>query len=442
MRPFLPFSLGYWSSVFFAAVVLPVRLANAQTNAVSMTIDEAYEHALATDQSIAIALAETRKAKLLTWSAAAKLGPQLTGNAGYSQPQSDITSAGEPVLVDTRSANITLQQPLLDLTVFAAYRAGKLTIEEARLTYRSSVRTVLFGVTQAYYEVLKQQSVVAVSEQTLTLAREQLALAERRYNVGVAVKSDMLRARVQAEQANRDLIGAQNALQNAHTVLDNVLNLGADREIAVSDPPAHAPSKESLETLLNRAYECREDFLAGRLAIEERDEEHNVVRAEYGPRLFGQFTYQWIDPETQSEKNDFWLAAVTVQIPFFTGGQREVDLKRTTIETGEAKLRQETLAKSIQEDVRAAWLNLHALEQTLAALRAQLDAAEESYKDLQSQYRAGSATSLDVMSALNDLNSARKDLITQTYDYQIALQNLERVTGVFQNPLMEKLKTP
>ncbi len=425
-----------------AALALAAAAAEPQTNAVSMTLAQASERALGTDQSIAIALAETQKAKLLTWGAATRMGPQLTGNAGYTAPERDITSPTGPVLVSTKSANISLVQPLLDLSVFAAYRAGKLTIEEARLGYRSAVRNILFGVTQAYYDVLKQQSVVAVSEQTLRLAREQLGLAERRYSVGVAVKTDALRARVQAEQAHRDLIDAQNALQLARTVLGNVLNLGADREIAVSDPPWHAPSKETFEALEKVAFERREDFLAGKLAINEREEEHNVVRAQYGPRLVGTFSYGWIDPETQSVKNDFWNAGVAVQMPFFTGGQREVDLKRTTIETSEAKLRQESLEKSIQEDVRAAWLNLHALEQSLAALRAQLDAAEENYKNLQSQYRAGTATSLDVMTALNDLNSARKDLMTQTYDYQIGLQNLERVTGVFQDPLVEKLKTP
>ena len=68
-------------------------------------------------------------------------------------------------------------------------------------------------------------------------------------------------------------------------------------------------------------------------------------------------------------------------------------------------------------------------------------AAEQGYHDLENQYRAGTATSVDVLSALNDLNTARKDLAVQTYDYQVALRNLEQVSGVFQEPRVQRSKT-
>jgi hypothetical protein len=47
---------------------------------------------------------------------------------------------------------------------------------------------------------------------------------------------------------------------------------------------------------------------------------------------------------------------------------------------------------------------------------------------------------VDVLSALNDLNIARRDSTTQNYDYQIALRNLEQVTGVFQNERVSRVK--
>ena len=54
------------------------------------------------------------------------------------------------------------------------------------------------------------------------------------------------------------------------------------------------------------------------------------------------------------------------------------------------------------------------------------------------QYRVGAATSLDVQSALNELNTARTDLSAQTYDYQVALRNLDLATGVFQQQRVEQ----
>jgi len=66
----------------------------------------------------------------------------------------------------------------------------------------------------------------------------------------------------------------------------------------------------------------------------------------------------------------------------------------------------------------------------------------QSYQDLQNQYRAGTATSVDVLSALNDFNAARRDLAVQTYVYQVALRNLEQVAGVFQETRVDRVKLP
>lgn len=414
--------------------------ARAQTNA-ALTLAQAYDRALATDQSIGIAMQEVRKAGLLPWSAATAVGPRLSANASYEKPEHEITGDNGPIRTDTRRADITYQQPLFDPTVFAAIRAGRLSVEASRLAYKSAVRAALFGVTEAYYGVLRRQHIVEVNRETLQLAREQLGLAERRYQVGVAVKTDLLRARVQVEQANRGVTESENALQLSQTVLAHVLNF-TNFGIAVSEPAQVAPPRASLPELLQRAFERREDFLAGRLAIRQGEENHNVARADAGPRVVGQLSYQWIDPETQSQKSDFWDAIIAVRLPLLDGGRRSVDLKRTALDVAQARLRQESLEKAVDQDVRTAWLNVFALEKTLAALRAQVEAASENHKDLLSQYRAGSATSLDVMTALNDLNSARRDLTTQTYDYQVALLNLDRATGTFQDQRVEKLRTP
>jgi outer membrane protein TolC len=80
------------------------------------------------------------------------------------------------------------------------------------------------------------------------------------------------------------------------------------------------------------------------------------------------------------------------------------------------------------------------LQQTLKALHAQVVAAEQGYHDLENQYRAGTATSVDVLSALDDLNTARKNLAVQIYGFQVALRNVEEVAGVFQEPRVQRAK--
>jgi outer membrane protein len=413
----------------------------AETNAPNLSLEEAYERTLATDQSLAIAIKEIEKAKLLPWAAVSTVGPRLTANGSAYHPERDLHGENGPIRVDTTRGDLTLQQPLFDPQVFAALRSARLSVEGSRLAYKSAARSVLFGTSRAFYDVLKQQRVDEVNRETLQLAREQLALAERRFQVGVAVKTDMLRARVQVEQANRLVTESENALAFARTVLANVLNL-RDRTLVPREPAPVPARGEPVEDLLRRAFERREDYQAGDVAIRQSEENHKVAKADWGPRVTGQVSYQMIDPETQSQPNEFWDAIVAVQLPILNGGKRSVEIRRTAFDIAEAKLRQEDLEKAIDQDVRQAWLLVRALQESLTAVRAQVEAAAENYKDLQSQYRAGTATSLDVMTALNDLNSARRDLATQSYDFEVALLNLDRATGTFQDPLVEKLTPP
>ena len=425
------------------AMLWPLVVVQAQTNSVpvaeSLTLEQAYDRALASDQTIRIAYAEIQKANLLPWSALARQGPRVLGNASYAKPERAIPSAS---LLETRSADLTVELPLIDFTVFPAYRGGKLSAQSARLAQRFTVRGVLFGVTTAYYDVLKQQRVVEVNRQTLGLARGQFDLAEKRFNVGDVVKTDVLRARVTVERALRTLTESENALRLARSVLASILNLGTEPPLVLIDPPSYPASTESLESLQRRAGTGREDLQVAVLVVETTKAHRGEVVARYGPRVVAQWSNVWIDPPTDSQPNNFWQATVAVQMPFFEGGQRELDLQRVGREVTQSELTRENLAKSIAVDVKAAWLLVHSLEQTLTALHAEVAAADENYRSLENQYRAGTATSLDVQDALRDLNTARTDLAVQTYGYQLALRDLERVTGVFQQPRVEKVKQP
>ena len=419
---------------------LPVQ---AETNRVvvaeSLALEQAYDRALATDQTIRSAAVEIQKANLLPWSALTRQGPRVLGNASYAKPEHELASAP---LVTTKRADLAVELPLLDLTVFPAFRAGKLSAQAARLARQFTVRHVLFGVTTAYYDVLKQQRVVEVNRQTLELARGQLDLAQKRFNVGDVTKTDVLRARVTVERGQRTLTESENALRLARSVLASILNLGTESTWVLTDPPAYPVSVESLEALQERAAAGREDLRVATLAIETAQARRSEVIARYGPRLVAQWDNVWIDPATASQPNNFWQATVAVQIPFFEGGQRELDLRRAGLERTQAELSYESLTKSIAVDVKEAWLRVHSLEQTLQALHVEVEAADENYRSLEHQYRAGTATSLDVLDALRDLNTARTDLAVETYGYQLALRDLERVTGVFQQARVAKVKQP
>jgi len=225
--------------------------------------------------------------------------------------------------------------------------------------------------------------------------------------------------------------------------LGNILNLKPNTPFRVVEPPNYPTALPVFDQLLQRAYTHREDLKVEDFTIEQELARRRQILGQYGPRVVAQFDSGLAHTSgTSSNSTRDWQATMSVQVPIFTGGQREIDLRTAKYQIEQARLNREVVAKTVEDDVKRGWLTVRSLEETLKALKVQVQAAEQSYQDLQNQYRAGTATSVDVLSALNDFNAARRDLAVQTYVYQVALRNLEQVAGVFQETRVDRVKLP
>ena len=430
------------STVFVCAFLVAIS-GMASEKARVISLEQAYDRTLASDQSIQIAYTEILKANLLPWSALTKFGPRIT--AGYSYNHVETTTQYiTPTLgiVDARNANISLNQPLVDFTFFPAFKLGKLTVRSNRLQYQLTIRNVLFGVAKAYYEVLKEQQIVLLDKNTLGLALNQLQLSQNQYDAGAVSKVDILRARSSVETAQQTLIVDQNILESDRNTLANTLNLhGKEREFEVKQPSDAVGPVGSFEDNLATAYAGREDYKISMIAIQQSREQRNEVVGQYAPTVNAQFTQNWADSR-DNPSSQAWAGLISVQIPIFTGGQREIDLRTASLNIDESKINLETTQKTVETDVNTTWLQVETLRETIVSLTAQVKADEQNYQDLQNQYEAGAATSLDTQNALNQLASSRTRLVTQTYQYQVVRRDLERAIAVFQNHRVKKAKVP
>lgn len=421
--------------------------APASSPAAPLTLEKACERALASDESIEIALLEIRKTRRERWSALTRLGPDITASFGLEQlrERRDLRTDRPPVVFDsfTRTgersdasrAQLIWQQTLFDFSALPAWRQGRLSVEIATLRRRYTIRQTLFGVTQAYYAVLKQERVTAIARETLTLARHQRQQAGHRLEFGDAARTDVLGSEASLQSARRALIEAESALDQSRFSLLSILHLDPAGEppVLVEPPAAPEPAGDYLQ-LTDTALARREDYLASLLTVDQGRERRREVAAGYAPRLVGQASYDWADLDSNRSNSDeqlTWSAAVAVQVPLFTGGQREIDLGRTRIAIRQADLESSRLARSIREEVHAASLDVKTLRESIAALEAESAASEKHHAALTTGYESGVATNIDVLVALRDLNQVRLLLTSARYDYQVALCNLERAQSTF-----------
>jgi outer membrane protein len=420
MRPLRFFLLTAVALTAFGPSLLAENPASKESPLI--TLEHAYDLTAKSDQTIRIALQEVRKAELLPLSALTRMAPSFGGGIEYLRKGTSLREPG------SSTGTFSLEQPLLDFSVFPARRRGKLAAESSRLARNFTMRETLFGVTSAYFEVLKGERQVEVNRQSLQLATEQEALAQKRASVGEVNRTDVLRATVSKEAARRLLITSENALEFRRNTLRNILNLSPETPFRVAEPLPYRTTVPDFSTLLNKAYAQREDLRESTLVVQQAELRRQEFRTQYAPSIVAKGSSRSA-PRSVAET---WNASISVHVPFFTGGQREIDLVTAQAEIEKASLQRELLLEKIESEVKQACLNVETLEGSLTAVRAQIAAAEQGYKDLQNQYSAGTARSVDVLSGLQDLSAARLDLTSLSLDYQVALRALERVSGTFQ----------
>ena len=406
-----------------------------------VTLEQAYDRALATDQSIALALQAVVQADLQPARALTRLTPRLNGSLS-----SDHNGSGDNGFDFDRSTGgrtrVSLSQPLLDFTVRPAYRAGLLTAQESRLAYRATVRDTALVVASAYYDVLRQQALVAVNKESLRLAGEQKKFAEGRLAAGEVIRTDVLTADVTVQRAKRTLVESENSLKLGRTILANSLNYDAGSTFELVEPPGYAVPSAGLPDLRTRARRQRDDLQGLLTAVLRRTENLSETRASYLPSVdasvsAGRNLNNSSSTTGTSGETDY-SAGLSVSIPLFTGGEKQLDLKQDESEIAKAKLDYETAAKQSDEEVTRAWLETRTLEQTLVSLRSEVKSAGENYSLLQQQYRLGESKSLDVLQALTDLNTSRTDLAVSLYQYQKASRELAVRTADFERVRVEK----
>ena len=406
-----------------------------------VALEEAYQLAVVNEEQVAIAARELAKAKLLPWRAVALMAPRGDIGGAYSRNKDEIAFnappearslfGGSSVIRPRNNWLSTFQvtQPLIEPSFFPSWRLGKDAVREEEERYEFTVRGVLFGVAQAYYEVLRFEAQVKVAQDTLNLAQEELKRAHVRFRVGEVTKTDILRAEVAVERASRALVVDRNRLKLAGTVLARTV--GLSETVGVLEPTPPQAVESDYTSLLDRAYAQRQDLSAQNLAVRVARERKNLVLTRYFPQVDAQFSYPRLDPETFADRDEFWTLFVNLRWPLFDGGNRELDLLEANETLSQTELRVTELEKEIRVEVREALLSVETLHATLATLHKEVALARENYEMTSKQYRVGLSTSLDVNTALNTLNQVRTQLIDQTYTYQVALLNLDNAVGVF-----------
>ena len=296
---------------------------------------------------------------------------------------------------------------------------------------------------ELYRTVRRRYLDVVVAEQRQAIHRrftEAIRTAARAARVRVE-EGDLgtfRQARVQTAQAQYEdgLAEAERALRTSRTALYALLHPDAKQaadttalpEFSVTGTLQYRPVRVSQETALRRAVQQRGVLRAARASLEAQRERLTTARYERLPNLSVS-----AGPKTQSvpgsETTFGFTAALNVELPFWNGGQTNVDATRSR--RAEAQARLEAARRQVRTDVQTAIEDLRSYRTRIETVSQDVLADTDSLlQNAQYVYQEGDITLFELLDAIESARSATLLKTRLTAQYLRALYDLEYALGV------------
>jgi outer membrane protein len=391
-----------------AARAETLNQALAATYKVNPRLDAARAIQRATDEEVPRALSGYR--------------PSVTGSADTSYEKQTTRAAGlgnSSTESNPRGYEIGAVQPIFrGFRTKNAVSAAEATVRAGWEALRTTEASVLLEGVTAYMDVVRDQAILTLRENNVTVLTRDLKATQDRFAVGEVTRTDV--AQAQARRA-----GAVAALDLARA---NLKTSRATFERVVGHPPSGLveprPSKQVPKSL-NASTEIGSRESPGVVAALYREQAArfniDLIRGERLPTVQLEANYgRRFDASEQIEATETTTVTGRVSVPFYTGGEVEARVRQAK-HTHVQRLQEIEQARTeVQAQVVTAWSQLQAAQAAVESDQASVDANRIALAGVREEERVGQRTLLDVLNAEQELLNSEVTLATDRRNLVVA----------------------
>lgn len=363
------------------------------------------------------------------------IGFDTTGTAIYERRE--ITQPG--YTSGTNSAQFSLSQTLFDFGAnWNRWRQANASEDASRLSFESTRQNTILLVKQLYFGHLKDIHLLAVYQEAVKSAEEQLKRTESMFEIGSVAQGDVFRARTQLGNERINLITQQNAVQNSRALLNVALGRAADAPLAIADIEELPEIRTYEMNEVLRVAEEKNPELQG-LEREKRSSKIgiNIARTAFLPSFSVSAFYSRSNNEFNKVYSDFsknWFGSISLSMSLnlFNGFADQASVEREQLNYRIAEENLIDRRRNLRLEVEQALLSLRAWREITEINADNLISAQEDLRLAQERYRVGAGTLLDIINAQVNVTRAKATLVRAKYDSMVAQAQLEAAMGVLQ----------
>ena len=414
---------------------------------------DVYRAALQNDPTFLASEARANAAKEGIAIARSSLLPQISGTISSSKTNTDtggttIPFGSTPVIderereTNTDRISLRLDQQIYHHDTWVGLSQAKKRAEQAELGFKGELQNLVVRASEAYFNVLSAQDGVQLAQSELESIGKQLEQTKQRFNVGLIAITDVHEAQARYDQAQANMISAQNTLDNANESLRQITGSYYDSISRLkTDLPLSSPEPASADDWVKVAQENNLSLLAQRLGVEVARDEVKRQRAGHYPTLDLQATYSDTDSDGDStdltnnntstfdNTDETKSIGLQLSVPIFSGFRTSASTDQASANYVVAAQDMEKQHRQTVRDARSAYLGLQAAISSVKALTQAEISAQSALEATQAGFEVGTRTIVDVLQATSNLYQAKRNLWRARYDYALNVLRLKAASG-------------
>ena len=203
----------------------------------------------------------------------------LTSLPAYDYP----ASVGPFSYFDSRA---TVTQSVFDWKSINATRAATQNVKSAEYSYKDARDLVVLAVGFVYLQAIADEARIETSEAQVKTAQALFDQATDQVNSGTSPAIDALRARVELQTRQQQLIQARNDLAIQKLTVARVIGLAPGQEFELTDKSPYQPIESiTVDEALKRAYDLRSDYKSAMADVRAAQFSRRAATAGYLPSL-------------------------------------------------------------------------------------------------------------------------------------------------------------
>ncbi len=360
--------------------------------------------------------------------------PQIFFNASGGVRESDNSESGNNSS-DSIGYSVNLTQSLYNTENTGNINVAEASTEAALARLNAARQALVLRVAETYFSILAAGDNVEFAYAERTAIARQLEEAQKRFEVGLIAITDVHEAQASFDNAEAQVILAENIVENAFqslivltadTSIDNLTPLGEDLKLELPDPATVQPWVEL-------ALENNLDLLAAQYSLNAARHERDKNTRNGYPTVNLIASYADTDENNallgDSQQEDLTVG-IELQIPIYVGGRLPAERAE-----GDSRLRaaQNTLllqSRLAAQQSRTAFLDVVSGISQVKALKQAFQSSKIALEATQAGFEVGTRTSVDVLLSLRETYRTQRDYAGARYQYVLNKLRLKQAAGI------------